>query len=41
MNESGTLLDKLTEVEKRYQEIEDALGHPEVVSKLKVIVERA
>jgi peptide chain release factor 1 len=32
MNESGTLLDKLTEVEKRYQEIEDALGHPEVVS---------
>jgi peptide chain release factor 1 len=35
MNESGTLLDKLTEVEKRYQEIEDALGRSEVVSNQK------
>ncbi len=35
MNESGTLLDKLTEVEKRYQELEDALGRSEVVSNQK------
>jgi peptide chain release factor 1 len=31
MSESGTVLDKLTEVEKRYQEIEDALGRSEVL----------
>jgi len=32
---SDTLLDKLTEVEKRYQEIEEALSHSEIVSNLK------
>jgi peptide chain release factor 1 len=32
---SDTLLDKLTEVEKRYQELEETLSHAEVASNLK------